>query len=70
MKRELPCMSASEYRAIIAEWILNERNRRILCRRLIDGVTLDKIAEEFDMSTRHINNIIKQGLETILAHIN
>ena len=69
MKRELPCMSASEYREIIAEWILNERNRRILCRRLIDGVTLDKIAEEFDMSTRHINNIVKQGLETILAHI-
>lgn len=70
MKRELPCMSASEYRGLIDEWILNERNRRILCRRLIDGVTLDKIAEEFDMSTRHINNIIKQGLETILAHIN
>ena len=54
----------------VNSWIFNERNRRLLLRRLIDGVTLEKIADEFDLSTRHVNTIVKQGTETILAHIN
>lgn len=54
----------------VNSWIFNERNRRLLLRRLIDGVTLEKIACEFDLSTRHVNTIVKQGTETILAHIN
>lgn len=53
----------------VNSWIFNERNRRLLLRRLIDGVTLEKIADEFDLSTRHVNTIVKQGTETILAHI-
>lgn len=42
----------------IDEWILNERNRKILKRRLLDGITYEQLALEFDMSVRQIKNIV------------
>lgn len=40
----------SEIIALIDERIHNERNRAILKRRLIDGITYERLAEEFDLS--------------------
>lgn len=42
----------SQIRGLIAEYIHSERDRRILERRLIDGITFERLAEEFDMSVR------------------
>lgn len=42
----------------IEEWILNEKYRGILKRRLLDGITFEKIAEEFEMSPRQIKRIV------------
>lgn len=57
-------LSASEVCRLIDEWIIGrngERNRKILKRRLIDGVYFEPLAEEFDMSTRQIKNIVYRG---------
>lgn len=35
-----------------------ERNRKILRRRLIDGICFEPLAEEFDMSVRQIKRIV------------
>lgn len=51
----------SRIRELIAEHIHSERDRSILCRRLIDGITFEKLAEEFDMSVRQIQNIVKKN---------
>ena len=48
----------SQIRELIKEYIHNERNRDILCRRLIDGITFERLAEEFDMSPRQIREIV------------
>ena len=48
----------SRIRELIAEYIHSERDRRILERRLIDGIVFEKLAEEFDMSPRQIRNIV------------
>ena len=48
----------SQIERLIDEYIHSERNRKILKRRMIDGVTFEKIAEEFDMSDRQIKNIV------------
>jgi len=48
----------SRIRELIAEYIHNERDRKILERRLIDGIVFEKLAEEFDMSPRQIRNIV------------
>lgn len=48
----------SQIRHLIAELIHSQRDRDILSRRLIDGVTFERLAEEFDMSPRQIKNIV------------
>ena len=48
----------SRIREIIAEHIHSERDRKLLERRLIDGITFERLAEEFDMSPRQIREIV------------
>lgn len=55
----------SEIRAIIDEWIHSERERKILYRRLIDGLTIEELAEEFDRSPRQMQRIINR-LQTVV----
>ena len=55
----------SQIRELIAEYIHSERDRKILERRLIDGIVFEKLAEEFDMSPRQIRNVVHK-CETIL----
>lgn len=54
---------------LIDEWILSERNRKILKRKLIDKITYENLAEEVDMSVRQIQYIVDSGLEKISRHI-
>ena len=61
--------SRTEITEAIDEWILNERNRRVLYRRLIDGITFERLAEEFDMSVRQIKRIVYKGEDVIFRHI-
>ena len=53
-------LSVSETERLINEWIFNERNRNILKRRMLDGITYERIAEEFDMSVSQIKRIVKE----------
>ena len=50
--------SRTELNDAIEEWILNEKYRGILKRRLLDGITFEKISEEFEMSPRQIKRIV------------
>ena len=55
----------SQIRELIEENIHSERNRKILERRLIDGITFEKLAEEFEMSVSQIKRIIWKESETV-----
>ena len=48
----------SQIRDLIAEHIHSERDREIMIRRLIDGITFERLAEEQEMSVRQIKNIV------------
>lgn len=64
--------SRSEIDALIDEWIIGrnaERDRKILKRRLLDGITYDKLAEEFDLSVRQVKNIVYRGEDRIFTKI-
>lgn len=54
-------LSYSQISKLIDEWILNERNRKILKRRLLDGICYEPLAEEFDLLVRQIKNICYKG---------
>lgn len=58
----------SELERLIEEWVKSERNRKILKRRLIDGIHYEKIAEEFELTDRQIKTIVKKEKENIISH--
>ena len=57
--------SRSEWERLIDEWIFNERDRTILKRKLLDGVSIERIAEEVDMSPRQAQRIIHRQSEKL-----
>lgn len=63
-------LSRSQWEHLIDEWIFSERDRKILKRRLLDGITYERLAEEFDMSARQIKNITYKQQEKLFLHVN
>lgn len=61
--------SNSDIDHYIDEYIHSERNRRILKRKLIDGITYEALAEEFDLSVTSVKKIVLKGMDTLLKFI-
>lgn len=59
----------SRIRELIAEHIHSERDRAMLCRRLIDGITFECLAEEFGMSVRQTRSIIHRSETILFKHL-
>ena len=59
----------SEIERLIDEWIFSERDRRILRRRLLDGIHFEPLAEEFDLSVRQVKTIVYRAQAKMLAHV-
>ena len=62
-------LSRTQIEALIDEWILNEKYREIMRRRLIDGITYERLAEEFDMSVSQIKRIVYKSEDKIFRHV-
>ena len=68
----LPDLSRSDIEQLMYEWMIGpnaERDRAILCRRLFDGITYERLAEEFSLSVRHTKTIVYDAEEKIFRHI-
>lgn len=62
----------SDIELLIYEWIIGpnaERDRAILARRLFDGITFERLAEEFDISVRSAKTIVYKGQNRIFEHL-
>ena len=59
----------SQIRELIAEHIHSERDRKILERRLIDGIIFERLAEEFEMSVSQIKRIIMKNSSVLFRHV-
>lgn len=59
----------SNIKTIINEYVHKERDRDILKRRYIDGITYEKIAEEFNLSVNQIKNITYKYKNLIIEKI-
>lgn len=65
-------MSRTEIEFAIDEWIIGknaERDRKVLRRRLIDGVTFERLAEEQELSVSQVKRIIWKNAEIIFRHL-
>ena len=59
----------TQIRELIAEHIHSERDRRILERRLIDGITFERLAEENELSVSQVKRIIWKNSEIVFRHM-
>ena len=57
----------SRLREIVAEYIHDERARRILLRKYADNATLERIAEEEDLSVSQVKRIIKKHYYSVFC---
>lgn len=55
--------------ALIDEYIHSERDRKLLKRRLIDGICYEPLAEEFDLSDRQVRRIVYRLQEQLFKHL-
>lgn len=55
-------MRRTEIEQIIDEYVLNERDRKLLKRRLIDGIKFEPLAEEFELSTVRAKEIVRKWM--------
>lgn len=54
---------------VINEYIHSERDRAIIKRRLIDGVSIERIAEEFDRTPRAMQTKIAKLQTIVFQHL-
>lgn len=59
----------SQIRALIDEHIHSERDRKILKRRLCDGIRFEALAEEFDLSTQRVKTIVYRAQDRLFRHV-
>lgn len=63
-------ISRTDIEKLIDEWIIGkdaERNRKILKRRLIDGITFEALAEEFGLSVQRTKAIVYKEQNRLFA---
>ena len=61
-------LSRTEIERLITEWIFSERDRNVLRRRLLDGIKIETLSFEFDMSETQIKRIVRRGKERLVQH--
>ena len=61
--------SNSQIKALIDEYVHSARDRRIMCSRLIDGLTFEAIAELEDMSDKQIRRIVYKLQPELFEHL-
>lgn len=69
MIEKIDSYSNYELAEMIDRYVRGERARAMLKRRLIDRVRFERLAEEFDVSTRHCKNIVYKAQEQLFKHL-
>ena len=65
-------ISRTEYEFTIDEWVVGknaERDRAVIRRRMIDGITFEKLAEEKELSVSQVKRIVWKWSEIISRHL-
>ena len=68
MLRGLPSLSRSDWEHLIDEWILSERYRGILKRKILDDWSHERIAEREGLSVNGVTKIIARCVNVLREH--
>ena len=72
MERLVKGYSRTQILEAIEEWIVGRnalRNREILKKKLIDGISYMALAEEYDLSLKRVKTIVREGTKLIVEHM-
>lgn len=58
-----------DYERVIDLWVRNERDRRALKRKYLDGICYEQIADELGISPRTVQNIVNRWRGTVESHL-
>jgi hypothetical protein len=58
-----------DWEKLIDSWVHNEVDRKMLKRRLLDGIHFEPLAEEFDLSVVHCQARIKKAKTQLFKNI-
>lgn len=59
----------SQIKELICEHIHSQRDRRILFRRLVDGITYDALGVEFQLTPRQVKTIVYKAEKILFSHL-
>ena len=65
-------LSSNDWNTLIDLWVIGqnaERDRKILKRKLLAGITFDALADEFPLSKQRIEQIVYGRMTDIISHI-
>lgn len=58
----------SRLHEIVEDYVHDERARRIMIRKYADNITLERIAEEEELSVSQVKRIIKKHYNSVFCH--
>ena len=61
--------SRKEWEELIDNWVHNELDRKMLKRRLLDGICYEPLAEEFNLSTVHCRTRVERAKKQLFKNI-
>ena len=71
--KDITKYSRAELEELIDQWVIcrrnAERDRKILKRAMFDGIPQERLAEEFGLAPRQIQNIIYKTQEVLFKHL-
>lgn len=59
----------SQISSVIDEHIHHALHRQMLKDRLIDGMTYERLAEKYDLSTQQVKNIVYKAMDRLERHL-
>lgn len=59
----------SQIVALIREHLHSERDRRVMMDRLVNGATMEQLAEKHALSVSQVKRIVRKNMETLMKHI-
>ena len=63
-------LSRAEWEHLIDQYIFSERDRAIVKRKILDKITYEKVAEEFELSPQRTKEIVTEAKTRLLRYIN
>lgn len=59
----------SEMKALICEHVHSSRDRKLMYRKMVDGITFEKLAKEIGLSVRQTKNVYYKYYPILLSHL-